>query len=123
MAPTIVLKNGKPAFTIGSPGGATIITTVLQSIVNYVDLGMPMNAAIDAPRLSERNGAETSVEPGFIGTAQAKALEAFGHKWEAKPEEIGAANALVFNPDGTVTAVSESRRHGGGAALVQKKGH
>jgi gamma-glutamyltranspeptidase/glutathione hydrolase len=123
MAPTIVLKNGKPAFTIGSPGGATIITTVLQSIVNYVDLGMPMPAAIDAPRLSERNGAETSVEPGFTGTAQAKALEAFGHEWEAKPEEIGAANALVFNADGTVTAVSESRRHGGGAALVQKKGH
>jgi gamma-glutamyltranspeptidase/glutathione hydrolase len=123
MAPTIALRNGKPAFTIGSPGGATIITTVLQTIVNYVDLGMPMNAAIDAPRLSQRNDAETSVEPGFGGTAQAMALQAFGHKWEAKPEEIGAANALVFNADGTVTAVSESRRHGGGAALVQRKGH
>jgi len=123
MAPTIVLKGGKPAFTIGSPGGATIITTVLQSIVNYVDLGMPMNAAIDAPRLSERNGAATSVEPGFIGTPQAKALEGFGHRWEAAPEEIGAANALVFNLDGTVTAVSESRRHGAGAALVQRRAH
>jgi len=123
MAPTIVLKGGKPAFTIGSPGGSTIITTVLQSIVNYVDLGMPMNAAIDAPRLSERNGAATSVEPGFAGTAQARALEQYGHTWEAKPEEIGAANALVFNLDGTVTAVSESRRHGGGAALVQRRAH
>jgi len=123
MAPTIVLKGGKPAFTIGSPGGVTIITTVLQSIVNYVDLGLPMSAAIDAPRLSQRNGAETSVEPGFAGTPQAKALEGFGHTWEANPEEIGAANALVFNPDGTVTAVSESRRHGGGAALVQGKRH
>jgi gamma-glutamyltranspeptidase/glutathione hydrolase len=123
MAPTIVLRDGKPAFTIGSPGGATIITTVLQSIVNYIDLGLPMNAAIDAPRLSERNNAATSIEPGFAGTAQAQALEQFGHKWEAAPEEIGAANALVFNADGTVTAVSESRRHGGGAALVQKTAH
>jgi gamma-glutamyltranspeptidase/glutathione hydrolase len=123
MAPTIVLQGGKPAFTIGSPGGATIITTVLQSIVNYVDLKMTMSAAIDAPRLSERNNAGTSVEPGFAGTAQALALAQFGHKWEAAPEEIGAANALVFNPDGTVTAVSESRRHGGGAALVQKTAH
>lgn len=123
MSPTIVLRNGKPAFTIGSPGGATIITTVLQGIVNYVDLGMPMNAAIDAPRLSERNNAETSVEPGFVGTAQARALEQFGHKWEANPEEIGAANALVFNADGTITAVSESRRHGGGAAMVQRSAH
>lgn len=121
MAPTIALKNGKPAFTIGSPGGATIITTVLQGIVNYVDLGMPMQAAIDAPRLSERNNGATSVEPGFAQTPQAAALAQLGHKWEADPEEIGAANALVFHPDGTVTAVSESRRHGGGAALVQRQ--
>jgi gamma-glutamyltranspeptidase/glutathione hydrolase len=123
MAPTIVLKDGKPAFTIGSPGGSTIITTVLQTIVNHVDFGMPMNEAIDAPRLSERNGAATSVEPGFAGGAQAKALEAFGHKWEERAEEIGAANAIVFNPDGTVTAVSEGKRHGVGTALVQRRGH
>lgn len=123
MAPTIVLKDGKPAFTIGSPGGSTIITTVLQTIVNHVDFGMPMHEAIDAPRLSERNGASTSVEPGFAGTAQAKALEAFGHKWEEPAEEIGAANAIVFNPDGTVTAVSEGKRHGVGTALVQRRGH
>jgi gamma-glutamyltranspeptidase / glutathione hydrolase len=123
MAPTIAFKDGKPAFTIGSPGGATIITTVLQTIVNYVDLGMPMDQAIDAPRLSQRNSKETSVEPGFPGTPQAIALEQFGHKWEAVPEEIGAANAIVFNPDGTVTAVSEGHRHGTGTALVQKRGH
>jgi gamma-glutamyltranspeptidase/glutathione hydrolase len=123
MAPTIAFKDGKPAFTIGSPGGATIITTVLQTIVNYVDFGMPMNQAIDAPRLSQRNAKETAVEPGFTGTPQAQALEQFGHKWEANPEEIGAANAIVFNPDGTVTAVSEGHRHGIGTALVQKRGH
>jgi gamma-glutamyltranspeptidase/glutathione hydrolase len=123
MAPTIALKDGKPAFTIGSPGGATIITTVLQTIVNYVDFGMPMDAAVNAPRLSERNGAATSVEPGFGGSAQAQALSAFGHKWEDPAEEIGAANAIVFNPDGTVTAVSEGRRHGVGSALVQKSAH
>jgi gamma-glutamyltranspeptidase/glutathione hydrolase len=123
MAPTIALKDGKPAFTIGSPGGSTIITTVLQTIVNYVDLGMPMDQAVEAPRMSERNGAETSVEPGFAGSVQAQALEKFGHKWEARPEEIGAANALVFNPDGTVTAVSEGHRLGGGTALVQRLAH
>jgi gamma-glutamyltranspeptidase/glutathione hydrolase len=125
MAPTIVMKDGKPAFTIGSPGGATIITTVLQTIVNHVDLGMSMDKAIDAPRLSQRNARETSVEPGFIGTQQARGLENFGHKWETSPapEEIGAANAIVFNPDGTVTAVSEGHRHGVGTALVQKRGH
>jgi gamma-glutamyltranspeptidase/glutathione hydrolase len=123
MAPTIALKDGKPAFTIGSPGGSTIITTVLQTIVNYIDLGMPMDQAVNAPRISERNGEAASIEPGFAGTEQARALERFGHRWEAAPEEIGAANALVFNPDGTVTAVSEAKRHGVGTALVQQRGH
>ncbi|QBE62959.1 gamma-glutamyltransferase [Pseudoduganella lutea] len=123
MAPTIALKDGKPAFTIGSPGGATIITTVLQTIVNHVDLGMRMDQAIDAPRLSERNGTATDVEPGFAGSPQAAALAPFRQRWAAKPEEIGAANALVFNPDGTVTAVSEGHRHGIGSALVQKRAH
>ena len=123
MAPTIALRGGKPAFSIGSPGGATIITTVLQTIVNYVDFGMPMEAAINAPRISQRNALESSIEPGFAGSAQARALEKFGQRWEAAPEEIGAANALVFNPDGSVTAVSEGKRHGVGTALVQRRAH
>ncbi len=82
-----------------------------------------MDAALNAPRISERNRASTSIEPGFAGSAQAKALEQLGHKWDALPEEIGAANAIVFNPDGTVTAVSEGQRHGVGSALVQQRGH
>lgn len=122
MSPTLAFKNGKPAFSIGSPGGATIITTVLQTIFNHVDLGMSMPDALNAPRLSERNGLATDVEPGFAGTEQARALEKRGQHWSA-PEEIGAANALVFNPDGTVTAVSEGQRHGAGSALVQKAAH
>lgn len=123
MSPTIAFKDGKPAFTIGSPGGATIITTVLQSIVNHIDLGMPMDQAIDAPRLSERNGEATHIEPGYSATQAAQAHDKYGRRWAADAEEIGAANALVFNPDGTVTAVSEGKRHGVGSALVQKKGH
>ncbi|MEO5932430.1 MAG: gamma-glutamyltransferase, partial [Duganella sp.] len=123
MSPTLAFRDGKPAFSIGSPGGATIITTVLQTIVNHVDLGMTMADAVNAPRMSERNGDATDVEPGFVGGAQAAALEKNGQRWDATPEEIGAANALVFNPDGTVTAVSEARRHGAGSALVQKSAH
>ncbi|WP_313929386.1 gamma-glutamyltransferase [Pseudoxanthomonas sp.] len=120
MAPTIALKDGKPAFSIGSPGGSTIITTVLQTIVNYVDLGMPMDQAIDAPRLSQRNRATTDIEPGVASSAQAKALAYLGQRWSDQAEEIGDANALVFNADGTVTAVSEGHRHGVGSAQVQQ---
>lgn len=125
ISPFIAMKNGKPVFTIGSPGGSTIITTVLQSIVNHVDMQMPMAQAIAAPRLSERNETTTQVEPGFINSAQAAGLSRLGHSWriDDSDPEIGAANALVFNADGTVTAVSESQRHGIGSAKVQKKAH
>jgi gamma-glutamyltranspeptidase/glutathione hydrolase len=50
MTPTIVLKNGKLYMVIGSPGGPTIITTVLQVIVNVVDFDMNLREAIAAPR-------------------------------------------------------------------------
>jgi len=123
MTPTIALKDGKPAFSIGSPGGSTIITTVLQTIVNYVDLGMRMDEAVDAPRLSQRNARTTDIEPGYADRADAKALVQRGQRWSAVTEEIGAANALVFNPDGTVTAVSEGHRHGVGSAKVQAPAH
>lgn len=122
MSPTIVLKNGKPAFTIGSPGGSTIITTVLQTMVNHIDLGMSLPEAVDAPRLSQRNGDTTLVETllEFPGSDQARALQALGHRL-AETDQIGAANGIIFNDDGTVTAVSESKRHGVGTALVQQQ--
>lgn len=122
MSPTIVLKDGAPAFTVGSPGGPTIITTVLQIIVNHIDLGMSLADALAAPRMSQRNGATTQVETlsGFPGSEQARALEALGHAWR-ESEQIGAASGIRFNTDGTVTAVSEPLRHGGGSAIVQKQ--
>lgn len=125
IAPVIAFKDGKPAFTVGSPGGSTIITTVLQTIVNHIDLNMDMLRALAAPRMSERNAEQTQVEPQFIGAAQATGLARFGHQWklDKSDAEIGAASAIRFNPDGTVTAISEPVRHGVGSALVQKKSH
>ncbi len=120
MSPTIVLKDGKPAFTLGSPGGSTIITTVLQTIVNHIDLRMPLDQALAAPRMSQRNGAQTQVEPGFLDSPSGQALSKLGHQWRDGGWEIGAASALWFNPDGSVTAISEPKRHGVGSAMVQK---
>lgn len=120
MSPTIVLKDGKPAFTLGSPGGSTIITTVLQTLINHVDLRMPLDQALAAPRMSQRNGVQTQVEPGFLASEQGQALSKFGHQWRDGGWEIGAASALQFNPDGSVTAISEPKRHGVGSAIVQK---
>ena len=57
MAPTIVTRHGRPCLAVGSPGGATIITTVLQILVDRLDLGKSLPEAIAAPRVSQRNTA------------------------------------------------------------------
>ncbi|MGH8939354.1 MAG: gamma-glutamyltransferase family protein, partial [Actinomycetes bacterium] len=57
MAPTIALADGSPFLALGSPGGSTIITTVLQMLVNRVDLGMTLPQALAEPRATQRNTA------------------------------------------------------------------
>src|SRR6185436_9584160 len=64
ISPTIVLKHGKPFLAVGSPGGSTIITTVLQILVGRIDLGMTLPEALAAPRATQRNTATVVAEPG-----------------------------------------------------------
>ncbi|HEU4337456.1 MAG TPA: gamma-glutamyltransferase [Nocardioides sp.] len=123
MSPTIILRNGKPFMALGSPGGSTIITTVLQMIVNRVDLGMSVEEAIAAPRATQRNTANVTSEPAFIA-AYGPALTALGHKLVPAGDaltsaaEIGAATAIEFGRRGRMTAVAEPDRRGGGSAKV-----
>ncbi|GHC54692.1 gamma-glutamyltransferase [Streptomyces cinnamoneus] len=117
MSPTIVLDHGRPAFALGSPGGATIITTVLQTLLNHVDRGMPLVDAIAAPRASQRNAAVTELEPGLWNSPLRGRLEAKGHVFKANPE-IGAATGVQRLPDGRWLAAAETSRRGGGAAMV-----
>ena len=65
ISPVIVTKNDRPFLTIGSPGGATIITTVGQTLVNRINLHMPIQDALAAPRASQRNSATTEAESAF----------------------------------------------------------
>ncbi|WP_314325704.1 gamma-glutamyltransferase [Paenarthrobacter ilicis] len=126
MAPTIILKDGAPFLALGSPGGSTIITTVLQTIVNRVDLGMTAPEALAAPRAAPRNGATVGSEPAFID-AYGKDLTALGHTLVPAGDaftsaaEIGAATAIEFNKDGSTTAVAEPTRRGGGSAMVVRE--
>ena len=66
MSPTIVIKDGKSVEAVGSPGGSTIITTVLQTLLNQIDFGMSLPDAIEAPRASQPQRASTNAEPAFI---------------------------------------------------------
>ena len=118
MAPTVVLRDGVPVVALGSPGGATIITTVLQILLDDLDLGADLPAAIAAPRASQRNAPVTQAEPEFLASDLRAPLEARGHVFAATPE-IGAATGIAFLDDGRVLAAAEPRRRGGGAARVE----
>jgi gamma-glutamyltranspeptidase/glutathione hydrolase len=126
MSPTIILEDGKPFLALGSPGGSTIITTVLQTILNRVDLGMSISEAIAAPRASQRNTAQVAAEPEFI-TAYGSQLAPYGHELTPAGDaftsaaEIGAATAIEFKPDGRMVAAAEPVRRGGGSAMVLKR--
>jgi gamma-glutamyltranspeptidase/glutathione hydrolase len=124
MSPTIVLKDDEPFLALGSPGGSTIITTVLQTLINRIDLDMKIEDALAAPRAAQRNTANVTAEQGFIDAYGPALTSRFGHTLAAAGEagtsaaEIGAATAIEFLPDGSTVAAAEPARRGGGSAMV-----
>jgi gamma-glutamyltranspeptidase/glutathione hydrolase len=123
ISPTIVLQDKEPLLALGSPGGSTIITTVLQILVDRLDRGMTLAEAIAAPRVAPNNTTPVKAEQAYLDLYQA-ALTALGHTLTpvAAPgtsaAEIGAATAIEFGPHGLLTAAAEPTRRGGGAADV-----
>jgi gamma-glutamyltranspeptidase/glutathione hydrolase len=119
MAPTIVTRDGKPYLAVGSPGGATIITTVLQILVDRLDLGSTLPQAIAAPRVSQRNAVASAAEPAFIASPEARELIArYGHNPFTDAGEIGAATGIDFLGHGRFLAAAEPVRRGSGSAAV-----
>ncbi|MFJ7271676.1 gamma-glutamyltransferase [Streptomyces sp. NPDC099050] len=117
MSPTIVLEDGRPVLALGSPGGATIITTVLQTLTGHLDRGLPLVDAIAAPRASQRNQTTTELEPGLWNSPVRAELAALGQGFRQNPE-IGAATGVQRLPDGRWLAAAETSRRGGGSAMV-----
>ncbi|MET9801039.1 gamma-glutamyltransferase [Streptomyces sp. NPDC006368] len=118
MSPTIVLDDdARPVLALGSPGGATIITTVLQTLTGVLDRDLPLVDAIAAPRASQRNQATTELEPGLYNSPLRDELRALGHAFRRNPE-IGAATGIQRLPDGRWLAAAEKTRRGGGSAMV-----
>jgi gamma-glutamyltranspeptidase / glutathione hydrolase len=99
MTPTFVLKDGKPLFITGSPGGSRIITTVLQTIINVLDYGMNPAEAVSAPRIHHQwipdvLNLEQGISPDTIELLKQK-----GHLVIMKPA-MGAAHSIQKNTDG-----------------------
>jgi gamma-glutamyltranspeptidase/glutathione hydrolase len=109
MTPTIVLKDGKPFLVTGSPGGSRIITAVLQVIVNVIDRGMDIAAAVSAPRMHNQwMPDQVYVEPGFPDAVIA-ALQTRGDTIVAQ-RPFTSANSIMITPAGMVGAADPRTR-------------
>jgi gamma-glutamyltranspeptidase/glutathione hydrolase len=126
MGPIIALCHGKPVFSIGAAGGSTIITTVVQTLINHVDFGMSMLAALAAPRVSQRNQPTSLAEPAFYHSQIAQELQhRYGEKFSLATGPVlpldnypGDATALQVLDRGRMEAVAEPVRLFGGSAMT-----
>ena len=118
MSPTIVLRDGEPWMSVGTPGGATIITTVAQILTGHIDRDLDLVDAVAAPRLSSRNGAE-EVDLGLAESEVGRQLSDLGHELVPPPRRwIGNASAIRILGDGRFEAAAETERGYGGSAMV-----
>jgi gamma-glutamyltranspeptidase/glutathione hydrolase len=107
MAPTIVMKDGQVSMVLGSPGGARIITIVLQTILNVIDHGMTAQEAVDAPRIHHQWLPDTIfVERRALSPDSRAALEAMGYSI-TEQANWGATALIVVGPRRETTAASE----------------
>lgn len=117
MTPTIVLKEGKPFMVIGSPGGSTIITTVMQVIMNVIDFGMNIQEAVDAPRIHHQwFPDEILFEKRGLSVDVVENLKAKGHAVVERKGFQGLAEGIIVDREkGMIYGATDSR--GYGAAL------
>ena len=111
MAPTLVFTGGNFVAAYGSPGGSTIINSVVNITTNLIDHGMSVQEAIDAPRISSGGGSVSYEEA--IPTETRDALTTLGHTLRDSPSVIGSVQAVVVdNASGTQYGGADSRRAG-----------
>lgn len=109
MAPTIVLKDGKPAFALGSPGGSMIIPFVANTLIALIDWKMDMQAAISMPHLVDRFG-PYDLEAGTTAEALSDDLIALGYQTSVKEINSGL-HGIAIGPGG-LTGGADPRREG-----------
>jgi gamma-glutamyltranspeptidase/glutathione hydrolase len=109
MAPTIVFKDGKPVFALGSPGGSSIIPYVATTLIGLIDWKLDMQQAISLPHLANRFGTY-QVEAGTSAEALIEDLTALGFKVEAADMNSGL-HGIAITPDGLIGG-ADPRREG-----------
>ena len=112
MTPTIVTENGRLRMAVGTPGGSTIITQVLQIILNVLEYDMDAAAAVSASRIHHQWLPDTlRVEPWGLDALTLQELKRRGHKIR-QTNPWGNSNLIIVKPDGTLEGAADSRGEG-----------
>ena len=117
MAPTVVVRDGRPVLVVGAAGGTTIQTSVLGIIVNNLDFGMGLPEALAAGRASQANTATTAAEAAFRQAFGEELTARFGQRF-SDAGEIAIAQGVSVLPDGRLVAVADSRGGDGDARVL-----
>ncbi|HLP17655.1 MAG TPA: gamma-glutamyltransferase [Bacteroidota bacterium] len=114
MAPTILVKDHAPFMVVGSPGGSTIITSVLQTIVNVIDYGMNIREAIEAPRIHHQWLPDTLYYERHSFSADTRTkLRQMGHVMQERRGTQGLVEGIVITPgEGVIEGASDPRGYG-----------
>jgi gamma-glutamyltranspeptidase/glutathione hydrolase len=118
MAPTIVLKDKQPEIVLGSGGSKRIRTAILQVISNCLDFRMPVDKAVDSPRVHWESDV-FHVEPGFDEEEVNKmTLPASNQlvRWPEKNLFFGGVHTVLETSEGLIEGASDQRRDGGVAS-------
>ncbi|MGV2939239.1 gamma-glutamyltransferase [Mesobacillus sp. LC4] len=121
MTPTIVFDNeGEPVLTVGSPGGPTIITSVLQTIIHAIEYDMELKQAVEEPRIYTNNLNSYRYEEG-ISADTLNQLNAMGHKFGPSPTTIGNVQSILIDrKNGIFKGVADSSRNGAAIGIDLK---
>ena len=118
MTPTIVSKDGKVVLVTGSPGGRTIINTVLTVVLAVTEFGMNARDAVDAPRMHHQWMPDSvSIERGPAAEALAAKLRAMGHTVTIGGAQ-GDANSIVVDAGGTAWGANDKRSADGKVSVA-----
>ena len=124
MAPSIVLRDGRPRLVVGSAGSLRLRGAIFQIVVNVVGHGLGVEEAIDRPRIAPRR-ARVHCEGG-LDPAELDRLEAWGYeliRWRGRNLFFGGTSGVEFREDGTLAAAGDPRRGGHGVVDRMSEAH